>query len=425
VLDSLGALVDRSLVAIERLDPVRYRLLETTRAFAIERLHKSGEAEELHRRHALAYRVFFEEAYAACFEGQQAVDHWRAALMPDLDSGLAACAWALARDAETAVSLAASLVLVVSSERPQDRRRLLESTCPLVTDALPAPLRARWNLEAAFDWGASQPALARRHAMHAVGLFRDLDDAVGLYRALSILVYCEVAEPDGEQHAEINELQSIERSHWPAVLRAQGAHAVACWFSARGRFESAIEWRHRAFSLYEQAGWSWQLLVAQANLMDSLLADGRVDEAIARGVALQAQLHETRQLSALPAARLNLTAALLSKDEVAQARQLAVEGWPQALQLAWQPYWADYLALLAAIEDRPCSASRLLGYANARYAANRVSREINEARAVQRAEQLAVDRLGTRTFKRLVTAGAGLCDDEIAKLTFGVLDAPG
>lgn len=423
VLDALGGLVDRSLVAIERLDPVRYRLLETTRAFAIERLREAGEAEELHRRHALACRVLFEDAYVECFEGRVAVDHWRAALMPDLDSGRAACAWALNHDAETAVSLAASLALVVSNERPQDRRRLLESTRPLVTDALPAPLRARWNLEAAFDWGASQPALARRHAMHAVRLFRDLGDPVGLYRALSILVYCEVAEPDDEQHAEINELGSIEDSHWPAVVRAQGAAAVACWFSARGKFEAAIEWRHRAFSLYDQAGWSWQLLVAQANLMDSLLAHGRVDEAIACGVALQAQLHETRQLAALPAARLNLTAALLSKNETTQARQLAVEGWSQALQMAWQPYWADYLALLAAIEGRPRSASRLLGYANACYAGNGSSREINEARATQRVEQLAANHLGPFAFKQLVAAGAGLRDDEIAKLAFGVLDA--
>jgi len=198
---------------------------------------------------------------------------------------------------------------------------------------------------------------------------------------------------------------------------------VACWFSARGKFEAAIEWRHRAFSLYGQAGWSWQLLVAQANLMDSLLADGRVDEAIACGVALQAQLQASRQLSALPAARLNLTAALLSKDEAAQARQLAMDGWPQALQLAWQPYWADYLALLAAIEGRPRSASRLLGYANARYAANSTSREVNEARAAQRAEQLAVSCLGELAFERLKAAGAGLHDDEIADLAFGVLEA--
>ena len=44
-LDHLGALVDKSLVLAEG-DPVpRYRLLETTRAYALERLGEAGETE--------------------------------------------------------------------------------------------------------------------------------------------------------------------------------------------------------------------------------------------------------------------------------------------------------------------------------------------------------------------------------------------
>ncbi|HEX3142069.1 MAG TPA: winged helix-turn-helix domain-containing protein, partial [Rhizobacter sp.] len=120
VLDAVGELVERSLVAVDRLEPQRYRLLETTRAFAVERLAAAGETALLERRHALAYRAFLETAYADCFSGRQTLDHWRAMLMFELDSGLAASAWALAHDPEAAVSLASSLALVVSNERPQD-----------------------------------------------------------------------------------------------------------------------------------------------------------------------------------------------------------------------------------------------------------------------------------------------------------------
>ena len=53
-LDHLGALVDKSLVLAEG-DPVpRYRLLETTRAYALERLAEAGETERMLRRHAEA-----------------------------------------------------------------------------------------------------------------------------------------------------------------------------------------------------------------------------------------------------------------------------------------------------------------------------------------------------------------------------------
>ena len=397
MLDAVSELVERSLVAVDRLEPLRYRLLETTRAFAVERLAESGEMPLLERRHALAYRAFLEAAYVDCFSGRQTLDRWRAMLMFELDSGLAASAWALGHDPEMAVSLASSLALVFSNERPQDQRRLLEATRPLVNEALPAALLARWHLEAAFGWGAVQPTRARSHALIAVDLFRSLGDRLGLYRALSILLYCKPADLNDEQQAEFDELQSIEDATWPAVVRAQGAHAAACWFSARETFETAIEWRHKTVSLYEQAGGSWQQLVAQANLMDS-------------------------QLAALPAARLNLTAAHLFKNESAPARRLAVDGWPQALQLAWQPYWADYLALLAAIEGRPRAASLLLGYANARYLANGTAREVNEARAAHRTEQLAAEGVGPAEFSRLQGAGSVLRDEEINGIALGLRD---
>src|SRR6185369_1447826 len=51
-LDHLGALVDKSLVLAEG-DPVpRYRLLETTRAYALERLAEARETEQPLRRPA-------------------------------------------------------------------------------------------------------------------------------------------------------------------------------------------------------------------------------------------------------------------------------------------------------------------------------------------------------------------------------------
>src|SRR5258708_18207870 len=53
-LDRLGALVDKSLVLADG-DPIpRYRILETTRAYALERLVEAGEMHAALRRHAHA-----------------------------------------------------------------------------------------------------------------------------------------------------------------------------------------------------------------------------------------------------------------------------------------------------------------------------------------------------------------------------------
>ena len=52
VLEHLGTLVDKSLVLAEGMPVPRYRLLETTRLYALEHLGRAGETEALLRRHA-------------------------------------------------------------------------------------------------------------------------------------------------------------------------------------------------------------------------------------------------------------------------------------------------------------------------------------------------------------------------------------
>src|SRR5205807_1901391 len=53
VLDLLSGLVDKSLVLLEtEAIEARYRMLETIRQYARERLEEAGEAAELGRRHA-------------------------------------------------------------------------------------------------------------------------------------------------------------------------------------------------------------------------------------------------------------------------------------------------------------------------------------------------------------------------------------
>ncbi|MDQ3189134.1 MAG: helix-turn-helix transcriptional regulator, partial [Pseudomonadota bacterium] len=58
VLDLLGHLVDKSLVVADGGAEPRYRLLETTRAFALEQLAGAGETVHLLRRHAEALLAF-------------------------------------------------------------------------------------------------------------------------------------------------------------------------------------------------------------------------------------------------------------------------------------------------------------------------------------------------------------------------------
>jgi predicted ATPase len=59
VVEGLANLAAKSLVAAEVDGRVaRYRLLDTTRAYAVEKLGESGERERIARQHAEYYRIF-------------------------------------------------------------------------------------------------------------------------------------------------------------------------------------------------------------------------------------------------------------------------------------------------------------------------------------------------------------------------------
>ena len=63
VVDCIGNLVAKSLVTADVGGPqARCRLLETTRAYAFEKLTESGEIDQVVRRHAGFYRDLFERA---------------------------------------------------------------------------------------------------------------------------------------------------------------------------------------------------------------------------------------------------------------------------------------------------------------------------------------------------------------------------
>jgi predicted ATPase/DNA-binding winged helix-turn-helix (wHTH) protein len=103
VVDGVANLVAKSLVAADVGGAIaRYRLLETTRAYALEKLAESGEIERIARRHAECYR----DSLAAVVQDKTATDDWRAAYAPEIDNLRAALAWAFAPGGDAAIGVA-------------------------------------------------------------------------------------------------------------------------------------------------------------------------------------------------------------------------------------------------------------------------------------------------------------------------------
>jgi predicted ATPase len=108
-LDIIGSLVDKSLVAADAGEPVRYRLLETIRAFALEELESHGETSAVRSRHARVLARYCESVDAARWndEGTLSMEETRRRQLVELDNAAAALDWAMHMgDWESAVWLA-------------------------------------------------------------------------------------------------------------------------------------------------------------------------------------------------------------------------------------------------------------------------------------------------------------------------------
>ena len=111
VIELLGYLVDKSLVVAEDRDgTTRYRLLETIRQYAQERLEASGEAAELRPRHAEYYAGFVAQVGAG-LRGRDEVA-WTQRFDLELDNLRASVSWAVAMEvADLGLRLVAPLTL--------------------------------------------------------------------------------------------------------------------------------------------------------------------------------------------------------------------------------------------------------------------------------------------------------------------------
>jgi non-specific serine/threonine protein kinase len=112
VLDPLGRLADKSLVVVDtsaKTGETRYRLLETIRQYALEKLLAEGEAPETRQRHADFYLRLAEESEMKVFGSDSG--GWFRRLDADLDNIRSAIEWCTATGrAELALRILGALV---------------------------------------------------------------------------------------------------------------------------------------------------------------------------------------------------------------------------------------------------------------------------------------------------------------------------
>jgi predicted ATPase len=220
LLDTVGRLVDKSLLLVES-EPVagetRYRLLETIRQYALEKLLDASEAHAIREQHAQFYLKLAEQSEPKIYGDQTAV--WFARLDKDLDNIRSAIEWTTTiGEAQLALRILGALVYFWFA------RGLVGS---------------EWNdkVQAAFACADGQKrTLARAKALNGIGFMYWMD------------IY-----PTGKR-AELEEALSIAvefGDHWNMAMALRN---LGLYENIQGNYAEARAFLEQSLEIWSQMG---------------------------------------------------------------------------------------------------------------------------------------------------------------------------
>lgn len=306
VLDALAVLVDQSMVAVLSTDEAaepRYRLLDSPRIYALERLKDSGEEGALRMRHVRALAAFCDAAFDAFYSGKIGYNAWMRAMALDADNAREAMVHATDAGDRVAMLQIGALRLRAMSLRPIGQLTELADRCiAQIDDDLPPDLSVRVWCEICLVYSRSQPRRgydAAKRALAVVQRSAELSDNYWL----RYLVWCIVAqttiEATGDRTATqraLDDARTIEDERWPQQ-RLLFAVDVELMLAAAGSADQRRLLRQR-LNMWLAAGGSGY--ISRCMLIDSELAIGDAQTAARMAEGWLADLQESRDEYWLP-----------------------------------------------------------------------------------------------------------------------------
>lgn len=417
VLDTLGALADRSLVSVEGGERPRYRLLDSMRDYAALKLAASGEEPVLQRHHAQAVAGLMDAAYEAYWQESDAI--WLGRYGADLDNVRVALEWAMVHDRALAVRLmgAAGPLFLLLGQAPEGRQRG-QGLVACAEGMGVHPHATRYWLELSrLHWGVDN---AQMHAWagRAAIASRAAADSRGLYLALRCMAGSGM-QTGSDALALLRDMTALERADWPPRLLTQ--RLLAEVGILRG-LEHMAEARRACQSLLvraQSAGLEGVMSAGLSDLAAICLALGDTDAALRVCQQILARGRHRRDNFVVHALAIVACVAFVRSD-VGQARATLTDFLAASRSRCWEwlGLYAGLLALLAALEGRHEAAARLLGYTAQTYR-QLGSRDVLAVYAWSRAHAAVQDVLEPTVFQRLLDQGAGLDPESVCTWALG------
>jgi predicted ATPase/class 3 adenylate cyclase len=371
VLDLLGRLVDRSLLAAEEgtTEDARFRMLETIRDYAQERLAESGEAAARFARHQAWYAGLVDRARPAFFSGPVQPE-WVARLAADHDNLRAALRWAH----EDPAGADAELSMASGLWRFWEVRGDLEEGSSWLERALARVGGEVSNRRASALTGAGVLAAhrgdyARASAFHEASLMlhRELGNPLAIATACNNLASVAIERSDlGRARELYSEAIELTREGGDKLGAAYTLINLADLTSRMGDAAGADRLFAESIALLEKLGDRWGVAHASTRLAQAARRRGDLETARVRfedALSIHRQASD-RHGEARVLAHLADVAA--DGGDQASAESLYRESLALRTQLGDRIGIATVIERLAGVsEDRPERAAALLGGAEA------------------------------------------------------------
>ena len=385
VLDLLARLVEKSLVSVDA-DRERYRLLDTVRHYALERLGEAGDAAATRTRH-LRYYVALGEAAAPALVGPDQAK-WLRRLDFEQENMLAAHAWC--EHVEGGGEL--GLRLFHSTKHYWPSRGLFGLHYRLIMTALAhaeAQARTRARCHGLFDAGQICCFIGRygealRYLEESLQIARELSDQHRVEATLQLLGMASLGQGDLDNARRcLEEALTLARAQGDKRELASAINALAQLHRIAGAVDAAEPLYNDVLGLSSELGDHGGVAIAKLNLAMVSVSRG----ALERAGALLLEVHAIAQATgSKPAGQsvLEVTAGLAAArglwDESARLFG-AVEALTGATGLHRDPADEAFLA------PRIASAREALG-ASAFAAAEAEGALLTYEQAMQRARSL-------------------------------------
>lgn len=379
----ISSLTEKSLVVAEvDLREPRFRLLESTRAFAFERLDARGERSDFTRRHANWFAALADRARESA--RTMPTEPWAREYEPELENARGAIEWAIATsEASIAARIAAGFTTIWSMNRgPAEPRRWLESVLPVLdTTSEPAIAAQAWRMLSSVTFGAHKIEAARR----AIELDLRCDDSYGQVASLFQISagYLESGHLEEARQANDRALRICRENG----LTQSRRYATALDVGARiailsGNLDDARIFRTEALAIMRAIGDELDATTIRQNMGELEFSAGNVERALEHAEAAIAGARRANSRHREASALANVAACRLVLGDVEGARLSARE----ALTLAAgeQPLVAaiamQHLATVAALRGDPGGGARLRGYVDTWYRSEGCERDLTEWR---------------------------------------------